>query len=526
MKVNVKSICLILAFFFMASIVIVISFFPVFTSGGWQGHDYISHINRMISTVKSLKEGGEGIYDFDYNLFPGYSWNIFYPPLNNMVLSIAYFASSSVNFSMRFDGLFIVFLSVAISFYSFSRVCDLKKSILLSLLFSCSIYAVSNVVVRTALPEALATCFIPLMYLGFLEKSRLKSISFLAISMTSMFVSNIPSFLCGVIIVFIICVMRPRVIFNVLLAAGVSVFLSLFYLAPLVYSIQSGDHVLMADTNWFYVMKECHTNFFDFISAKKIKSHNLLYNMRLGLGWPLSLLGLYCVFVRKKFDWLVILLVLMVLFIVTGVDYSFVKYPFDLFSKIQFSWRMISFVVAALCFIIATSNINNWLLLLVVLGTLVMNFHISVDKAKVNLSEENYYLPGKKDPYNDYIIKGALPYEGYQNGLICEFNGDKFVVQYKKQREKNGMIYTLQSYKFDYCILPVMAYKSLSIKNQKERIESNGFLVFNNEDKTGRAIVERSNIFKWTVILGRGVSLVSISFVLLCLLLKKYIYDK
>lgn len=525
MKVNAKYISSVVAILCVSAVVVIISFLPIFTHGGWQGHDYISHINRMISTVKSLKEGGDGIYDFDYNLFPGYSWNIFYPPLNNILLSIAYFASSSINFSMRFDGLFILLLSIVVSFYSFSRFCNVKTTMLLSLLFSCSIYAVSNIVVRAALPEALATCFIPLMYLGLLEKNRLKSILFLAISMACMLVSNIPSFLCGVIIVFVACIMRPKVIFNALIAAVVSVFLSLFYLAPLVYSMQSGDHVHMADTNWFYVMKECHVDLFNFISAKKIKTHNLLYGMKLGLGWPLSLLGLYCIFARKKFDWLVILFVLMVLFITTGWDYSFLKFPFDIFSKIQFSWRMIPFVVAALCFIIATSNVSNWLLILAILGTLVVNFNTSVDKVKVNLSEENYYLPGKKDPYNDYVIKDTLPYEDYQKGLVCNFNGDKVVVEYKKHIEKNSVIYTMQSSKFDYCILPVMAYKSLYIKNQAKRIESNGFLVFNNEDKTERAIVETNNIFGWGVILGRGLSLISISCVVF-LLFKKYVFGK
>ncbi|EFY5058959.1 hypothetical protein CWP46_004114, partial [Shigella flexneri] len=85
-----------------------ISWMPVFHHGSWSGHDFLFHINRVLSSVNGLKNGQLiPYYDVDYKNHPGYGSNLFYPPLANLLGSIFFYISHDFNVTVKLLAIFI-----------------------------------------------------------------------------------------------------------------------------------------------------------------------------------------------------------------------------------------------------------------------------------------------------------------------------------------------------------------------------------------------------------------------------------
>lgn len=198
--------------FFLSFITVIVlisvylSWIPVFHSNSWSGHDYLVHLNRALSTSLSLKNGQfPPIYDVNYKDYPGYSINIFYPPLTNYVTTAIYYMVGDFNLTTKLVSIFIfLVITLSSSFVLFKTNKSISLSVLYSLCFSCSIYVVDNIFIRASFPETMALSAIPLFFYGLFSTSKKKSITFLTISNFIFITTNIPATLCSGVVFLIL----------------------------------------------------------------------------------------------------------------------------------------------------------------------------------------------------------------------------------------------------------------------------------------------------------------------------------
>lgn len=156
--------------FALAIILIAVyaSWYPVFHHAAWAGHDYLVHMNRALSTIDSLGNGQfPPLYDINYKFHPGYSNNLFYPPIANVITSAALLFTSNFNLTVKFIAILSMLLSTLTTYFvlmQFRR--DKLSSIIYAVCFSSSIYMIDNIFIRTSYPEAFAICAIPLFVYG------------------------------------------------------------------------------------------------------------------------------------------------------------------------------------------------------------------------------------------------------------------------------------------------------------------------------------------------------------------------
>ncbi|MBY8790167.1 hypothetical protein KOI91_24280 [Escherichia coli] len=466
--------------FALAIILIAVyaSWYPVFHHAAWAGHDYLVHMNRALSTIDSLGNGQfPPLYDINYKFHPGYSNNLFYPPIANVITSAALFFTSNFNLTVKFIAILSMLLSTLTTYFvlmQFRR--DKLPSIIYAVCFSSSIYMIDNIFVRTSYPEAFAICAIPLFVYGLYADTKKNQLFFLVTANTILILTNIPATLCSGVIFVIYWFIKRDNLFVYCVSAVVSILISMWYVAPLLYSIH-GESFTIIDRNWFPVMVSKAISLYDLISGEKIKS-GTLSGMALGIGWPIFISFLYTIFKQNNEDsnkGMIYIMLVITFIICSGFNYTILPDVFNPLSKIQFSWRFTPYLLFFIILYIYKSNkLNINYSLAILLATSLMTTAITIPKS----SSKNIISSEIHDvSFKDYVLKGAKELKSNKSVLDCNIGNLKITLPYSVSINDSGMpTYTINAVDNATCQIPFMAYKSLQLIGVKEYHRDGYFL--------------------------------------------------
>ncbi|MGS4678804.1 hypothetical protein ACKURH_06130 [Enterobacter soli] len=444
---------------------VYLSFTPAFHSISWVGHDYSFHINRAASTINALNAGQfPPLYDVDHVSYPGYSSNLFYPPLSNYLLVSGLYFTNDLNTTIKLVTLLIMVFSTATSYFSLRGLMIGRGMALpLSLCFSCSIYMVDNIFVRAAYPESIAICAIPLFIYGLITESNKNKIILLSISNCIFILSNIPATLCSGIVFIIYAAFYRKGVFIYIYSCVLSVLICSWYVVPLLISMKGASFPV--DINWFEAMTRRYITLYDLISGDVIKSGHHT-GMALGIGFPMFAAFIYSIIKSGKNESNLVFISFCLIFIIcSGMNYLIIPELFSAISKIQFTWRLVPFLLFFMILIISKQGIITFKMAFCILfATSIMNTAISVPKISTrNLTIEGAKLASPKD----YVLSGATE-KSYNSKLKCNYNSEEIEIPYSMIVKKDGMPeYELHSDVGMRCILPFMAYNSLQVNGVK-----------------------------------------------------------
>lgn len=213
------------------------------------GHDTTFHLVRLCNLADGLRHG-----QFPVRL-GGYSYNgygavtsVFYPDLFLYLPALMMNAGASLQYAVNVFFVLVNAVSCAAMYVSAKRMFGCRDTALCAaVLYTFSIYRISDVFTRYAFGEMTAMAFLPLFILGLWEvtlgdKTRWRM---LALSASAIFMSHMLSTLIcaaaavGVGMLFIVKIIRERRLISIVKAACSAGLLCLFYLVPfLVYSMQ------------------------------------------------------------------------------------------------------------------------------------------------------------------------------------------------------------------------------------------------------------------------------------------------
>ncbi len=494
---------------------IYMSWLPVFSSGGaWMTFDLIAHTDRAISTANEIRNGQIlAFFDFSYPFFPGYSWNLFYPPLENFIYSGLYFISNDLNISLKLLTFFIITISFIHSYIAFTYLnVNKEEAILLAVLFSCSIYQIDNIFVRGALPESVAISFIPLFIASLAkEDNSKKTVLMMSYAVAGILLSNIPLFLCSGIVGFIYFLLVPKKILLLVKSFTFAILLSAFFFLPLAYSIHNQVFPIMA-TNWFQNMSEKSIGFYDLISGEKISSGKLS-SMALGVGWPLFIMFLYSLKETVNMKIIYVIATLAIL-ITCAANYSFLPEILYSINKIQYTWRLIPFLIFFVLIIISyNKKIKPIHLVASIFAISLMSTWMSVKSVNNFDITESNFRGSKNTVFTDYTLDKTKKLTEYKKELVCITLTDmKYQnIPYSTSRGKYGLPYfSIHTDKEMKCRLPVMAYTALSIEGNRDVVD--GYLTYKTTVGDNLIQTEYSKHFLYCLILGFLLSILSAIF--------------
>lgn len=501
----------ILPIIFIYLLCVYLSWMPLFHPNAWISWDLGAHLSRTLSTVDELKQGQFPPYfDFNYHLYPGYSWNIFYPPLDNFIMSFFQYTQGSLNNVLKSTSFVILVLSTLISFFSFKNLgISRAKLLTLSLMYSCSIYMVNNIFIRGAIPESLAICFAPLFISSLLKRTDPKSFLVMGLASAGILLSNIPSFIACAIVALVFAAFRKDSISFFIKSFFVCLLLSSFYIFPLIYSLY-GQSFHLINANFFQMMSDRSLGLYDLLSGEKIKT-GILKDLSLGIGWPIFLLLLLALYNNIKKSIFIPLLVLTFI-VISGANYSFLPTILQKLSLLQFTWRLVPYLLLLILVQIAESDkVKNKHLLACLFLTSLMSTSISVEKtSSYNITPENYSMGA----FEDYALTNARKIDLPNGKMLClDSQNVETLVNFTEKRNSSGMpVFEFNSKTDGKCIIPVMAYNSLMLDGERNIID--GYFYHSTLKGDNRAEVKRTVAFELMYGLGALLSLITLIFII------------
>lgn len=208
------------------------------------GYDIYFHLRRLSSLMEALQHNAYPVYlDFGAALDFGYATKWFYPDF--LLLPFAWLGNKTdLIFAYRCMIFFYTFLCGIITYKSTEKL--FKSSYIAmctGILFTFALYRLFNLFYRSALSEALAMTFLPLILLGTYQiiKADYKKWYILAIGFSLILVTHLLSaamtFMLVVIFV-VICykdiVNEPKRLYYLVLSGFIAILLSSAYLFPMI----------------------------------------------------------------------------------------------------------------------------------------------------------------------------------------------------------------------------------------------------------------------------------------------------
>ena len=227
-----------------------VSSLPLLYKGMAAGHDLLFHLSRMEGMFKELMLGHFPVR-MQSAWLSGYGYPVsnYYGDLLLYIPAILRVFGVPIVIAYKLFILFINALTAAIAYFSFSRIFGSHKGLglLLSLVYTTSIYRFSDLYVRAAVGEYSALSFFPLVAFAFwriytsnrlLKEQQIKYAIILAIGMTGIVYSHVLSvemaaFILAVLsIVLIKKTIRLDTLKSLVLSAIVCILLSAAFLVP------------------------------------------------------------------------------------------------------------------------------------------------------------------------------------------------------------------------------------------------------------------------------------------------------
>lgn len=192
--------------------------------------------------------------------------------------------------------------------------------------------------------------------------------------------------------------------------------------------------------------------------------------MVLGLGYPLSAVFVYSLWVRKSaVEKNHLIIFVLIFFITTSVNYSFLPDILSLFTKIQFSWRLTPFVVLLVLLEISRNDkIGVNAIASILLTTALISTVMTITLYQTKRIDLNKTEPFATVGYTDYVLADAVKYKDHlaPKHLLCNTGEKIHSVAYTKTIESNGLpLYTFDLPEAGECLIPFLAYNPLYLSN-------------------------------------------------------------
>ncbi len=457
--------------------------YPLTTSDAWVGDDVGAHINRLLVSINTKQI--IPYFDFSNETFPGYSWNLFYPPLSTLLMYIAHTINpSELDRTIKTTAIFIIALCYLSSFICCKKYNSTRCSLLVAAIYSSSGYLATNLYTRFAFPEATSMIFTPILISGFIDFSKGEINKKIPVSMTLILLSNIPSFLCACFFVMLCCItlkMNIQQLKTLFKHAISAICLSAFFLIPMIYE-QIHDKIQMGEIIWFDVMKSAIVRLDDFLLGLTIQNGRLT-GMLICIGAPLMTAFLISLRNRKNEDkWLLITLFLMICFVTFPINYLMFPSWLAIFSNIQFPWRITPYILSCMLFVIIRYERNVTLLCLALFASSLLTSSVTFEKKKTALNQKDFL----QAVYIDYTLVGS-DFKKDLKKITCTINSQQTdYIADRTLNEKGMPAFTFHADSDAECQIPVMAYSAL-LANGENR-STRGYLTYS--AKKGANVVE------------------------------------
>lgn len=493
---------------FLVFFSVYLSYYPVFHGAAWLGHDIGAHLNRVYSTLNNLNQGQFPPYfDVDYQGYPGYSWNLFYPPLYNFIASPIFFVTESYNLTVKLVSLIIWLIASLSAYYLFSQKNKNKqKAILFALCFSCSLYLVDNIFVRAAYPESFALAFYPIFMAGLFTADDGKSFKLLTLSNALVILSNIPASICLLFFTVLFFAFHHQQLERLKIFVRsylVALLMCAWCLVPLVYSLYDTSLFISSTPthriNHFAEMMTLSIDLYHFISGNvKLQPDMPYQGMILGIGYSLFILFIYNQLMNKQLTSRNSGIIFILILVITGtINYAFLPdFILDVLAKVQFLWRLTPFVVLLMLWEINKNvTIKPAIILVVLVFTSLQATGITLMKAR---SQDINNSLVQESLYSDYVMNEVIKTPiTVKNQLTCRDGEREFAVTYQRMINSNG----LPKFLFEMpskgsCIIPFLAYNPLKLTGV-DNFERAGF--FRTTLKAGHhdISIEKTTTFRY-----------------------------
>ncbi len=229
----------------------VLASLPLGIRGIYSGHDLEVHFLRIEAVAQALRSGQFPARVSSLLLYGrGYPFSIFYNDIFLYFPAALRLLGFSLTSAYKIFLFFMNQIGVLICYFSFGRILKNKRNtILLTLIYTSASYRLTNTYVRAAAGEMTAQVFLPLFGLAvyrifFTEpesfRDMLTGSLLLAFAMSGAIASHIPTPAMICFILLLICIfcwrktLRKHTLATLAMAAGISVFLNLYFLVPFV----------------------------------------------------------------------------------------------------------------------------------------------------------------------------------------------------------------------------------------------------------------------------------------------------
>ncbi len=227
----------------------ILSSLPAAIRGLPSGHDLEVHLLRIEAIVQALRSGQFPARISSMVLYgQGYPFSIFYNDILLYLPAVLRLLGFSVITSYKVYILFINLLTVVLSYYSFTGIFKNRNTgLLLTLLYTTASYRLVNIYVREAVGEFSSQAFLPLLGLALhnifrTDRSSGKEIFrngvLLALAMSGLIGSHIPSTVMAVFVIFLVCIFclkklfTKQVLASLALAVLLCIILNLYFIVP------------------------------------------------------------------------------------------------------------------------------------------------------------------------------------------------------------------------------------------------------------------------------------------------------
>ena len=239
---------------------------PLLWQGLYDGHDLLFHLNRIEGIAAGLRCGQFPVRIHASTLLGyGYAAPEFYPELFLYIPALMRNAGVSLCVSVQVFLALINFATAWICCYCAERLLHSRKMAAgAAALYLLNPYRLVNLYVRAAIGEALAMTFFPLVLLAMYEllAGDSRRWPLLTLSMFCIFMSHLLSTLFAALfcaLAVLICLPRiirePRRIGHGILAAGLTVLCSLWFIVPMITYMRSGISTYVGFDSWLHALQ-------------------------------------------------------------------------------------------------------------------------------------------------------------------------------------------------------------------------------------------------------------------------------
>lgn len=465
-------------------LIIISSIYLIFKGMPYQ-HDIAFHYGRLSSLIRTIRNGDilalihDTFYGYGYALGLFYSNFFFYIPAFLSLLGVPVMVSYKI---------FLVLINIGttlITYFCSKKIIKNDKfSILTTILYSLSLYRMSDIFVRAAMGEVLAFMIVPLVLLGIYEillgdyhKWYYFTFGFVLLLLSHMITSIIMAFISIVIILFYVKrLFKEPIRFKYLLLSGVlGLLLGIHFIGPIL------EQYFLSDISIFvvgsqYVPSLSALSFFDLIIPQPID--------KFYLGLSIILLIPIRLFYRKKnvdtslktlvnFSDLLLILGIIIWFLVSNI------FPWKFFdnilSFIQFPWRLLLFATLFFSFSICINlyilsrlgkirivKISSWIIVLLSILTLgLYSVQYGIRKIHYDSFELNNIGTG------EYLLYQEDKIVVYPNSRVVSNNSD-LIFDYDKVGTSIKLKYSNNTLDNTYVDIPLLNYLGYDITSPYE----------------------------------------------------------